>query len=154
MAWLQFTPATQPDNVGGTHVIVSQQNGIAVDNDSSRGSGQGTTAGVIRWGLNNGQAQRWSFTPNSDGTWNIISQYSWQALDDGNTAANGAQIVQWPWTRGPNQRWWVDQQPDGSYRIWNQASGGVLDNSSSSQNGYPLVQWGWNGGPQQRWGLQ
>ncbi|WDF78071.1 RICIN domain-containing protein [Mucilaginibacter sp. KACC 22773] len=151
VAWLQYTPATIPDDIAGTHFIVSNQNGIAVDNASQSGSG----TGIVLWGLNNGLSQKWNFTQNEDSSWNIISQYSWMALDvPGGATTNGLQLIQYPSSRNTNQRWWVDKQSDGSYKIWNQASSGVLDNSSSSVNGYKLVQWGWNGGAAQRWKLQ
>ena len=151
VAWLQFTPATQPNNIAGVHVIVSKQNGIAIDNGGSTTNG----AGIIQWGLNSGQNQKWNFTQNADTSWNIVSQSSWLSLDDpGSSVTNGIQMVQWTSSRDSNQRWWVDQQSDGSYKIWNQASGSALDNSSSNTNGHALVQWIWNGGPQQRWLLQ
>ncbi|RYD23161.1 MAG: hypothetical protein EOP88_05225 [Verrucomicrobiaceae bacterium] len=151
VAWLQFTPASLPNNIAGVHTIVSRQNGIAVDNGGSNANG----AGVIQWGLNNGQNQKWNFTQNADTSWNIVSQSSWKALDvPGGNTTNGVQMIQWNLNRNTNQRWWVDQQSDGSYKIWNQATGKSLDNSSNNTNGYKLIQWDWNGGTQQRWNLQ
>ncbi len=148
-AWMQYTPATQPNNIGGRHVIVSKQNGVAVDNAGQTGN----SAGVVQWGLNYGQTQVWNFTQNSDTSWNIVSQFSWKALDAPG-AGNDVQMVQWPQTRDTNQRWWVDAQPDGSYKIWNQSTGKALDNSSNNTNGYKLTQWPWNNGIQQHWNLQ
>lgn len=151
VAWLQFTPGAQPDEIAGMHYIVSSQNGISVDNGSVSTNG----AGVVLWGLNKGQGQKWNFTQNADNSWNIVSQYSWLALDvPAGATTNGLQLDQWTTTRDNNQRWWVDKQSDGTYKIWNQATSGALDNSSSSVNGYKLVQWGWNGGSAQRWLLQ
>ena len=155
VAWMQFAPATQPNNIGGVHTIVSKQNGIAIDNGGGFTTSSSNIAGVIQWGLSGDLNQKWNFTQNSDTSWNIISESSWQALDDpGGSTQNGTQMIQWPLSRASNQRWWVDQQPDGSYKIWNQSSSGALDNSSSSTNGQALIQWGWNGGPQQLWLLQ
>jgi len=157
VAWLQFTPATQPSDVAGVHAIVSQQNGIAIDNGGLFTYPNSPAASVSQWGLNYNVNQKWNFTQNADLSWNILSESSWQALDDpGGSTVNGTQMVQWPLSRASNQCWWVDQQPDGSYKIWNQASGSVLDNSSSAVNGHPLVQWGWGGAgaTQQRWFLQ
>ena len=151
VAWLQFTPGAQPDNIMGVHFIVSDQNGIAIDNGGSTANG----AGIIQWGLNNGQTQKWNFTQNEDSSWNIISEDSWLALDvPGGATTNGLQMDQWTSTRATNQRWWVDQQSDGTYKIWSQATSGALDNSSNATNGYKLIQWGWNGGTNQRWLLQ
>jgi hypothetical protein len=133
------------------HYIVSNQNGVAVDNNNTNTNG----AGVVQWGLNHGQTQKWNFTQNEDSSWNIVSQSSWLALDvPGGTTTNGLQLDQWTPTRANNQRWWVDKQSDGTFKIWSQATSGALDNSSQSVNGYKLVQWGWNGGAQQRWLLQ
>ncbi|MDN3580898.1 glycoside hydrolase family 76 protein [Mucilaginibacter flavus] len=151
VAWLQYTPGSQPDNLAGTHVIVNSQNGIAVDNGSLSGNG----TGVVIWGLNNGLSQKWNFTQNEDNSWNIVSQYSWLCLDvPGGAATNGLQLIQYTPSRNTNQRWWVDKQSDGTYKIWNQSTSGALDNSSSNVNGYKLVQWGWNGGSAQRWLIQ
>jgi hypothetical protein len=151
VAWMQFTPPTLPSSIGGTHVIASKVNGIAIDKGSSSADG----AGVILWGKNGGQNQKWNFTPNMDGTWNIVSQSSWKALEvAGGSTANGLQMTQWTWNRGSHQRWYVELQSDGSYRIRNKTSGAVLDSASSSTNGAPLKQWSWNGGNQQRWILQ
>lgn len=151
VAWLLYTPGSQPDNIAGTHFIVSSQNGVAVDNGGVFTNG----GGIIQWGQNSGQNQKWNFTQNADNSWNIISEQSWLALDvPGGSATNGLQLDQWTPTRANNQRWWVDVQSDGTYKIWSQATSGALDNSSNSTNGYKLVQWGWNGGQQQRWLLK
>jgi hypothetical protein len=151
VSWLQFTPARQPNTIGGTHTIVSKQNGIAIDNAGSSTNG----AGIVLWGLNSGQNQKWNFTQNADGSWNIVSQSSWKALDvPAGSKTNGTQMVQWQMSRDSNQRWRVDVQLDGSYKIWNQASGLALDSSSSSTNGQALIQRSWNGSTQQRWNLR
>lgn len=151
VAWLQFTPMQTPDNIAGTHFILSKQNGIAIDNGGQSGNG----TGIVLWGSNNGQNQKWNFTQNEDASWNIVSAQSWKALDvPGGNTANDIQMVQWTPSRDNNQRWWVDQQADGSYKIWSKATSSALDNSSSSVNGYKLTQWPWNGGVQQTWLLQ
>ena len=156
VAMLQFTPVTQPGgggggSIAGTHVIVNQANGLAIDNGSSTVQG----ALMVQWGLNGGSQQKWTFTQNSDTSWNIISQYSGQALDDpGSSTANGTQMVQWGANGGSNQKWWVDVQSNGHYKIWNQASSLALDDDNSNANGTPLIQWGWNGGANQLWILQ
>jgi len=151
VAWLQFTPTSKPNGIAGIHTIVSKRSGVAIDNGGLSADG----TGIIQWGVNYGQNQKWLFTQNEDTSWNIISLSSWKALDvPGGATANGTQLIQWSPSRNDNQRWWVDQQADGSYKIWNKATSGALDNSSSSVNGYKLIQWGWNGGDQQRWLLQ
>jgi len=150
-AWLQYTPATQPNAIAGVHFIVSKQSGMALDNGSRTGNG----TGLVQSALKKGPNQQWNFTQNEDGSWNILNQASWQALDvPAGNVTNGTQVGQYPRNRNPNQRWLLDQQPDGSYRILSQLpGGGALDNSSSSVDGFKVVEWGWNGGAQQRWVL-
>ncbi|MET8090483.1 RICIN domain-containing protein [Micromonospora sp. NPDC005220] len=151
MAWMQFTPASRPNNIGGIHVITNQKTGLAIDSAGTFGNGKS----VLQWGSNSGQNQKWLFTQNSDTSWNIVNLSTWQAMDSpGGSAADNLAMVQWQPSRDSNQRWWVDQQPDGTYKIWNQASGKALDGASSVTNGAPLIQYGWNGEPQQRWVLQ
>ncbi|WP_067499037.1 RICIN domain-containing protein [Actinoplanes sp. TFC3] len=151
LAWLQYTPASRPSDIGGIHVVTNQKTGLAIDSSGTYGNGQN----VIQWGANNGQNQRWLFTRNSDNSWNIVNLATWQALDcPAGSAQDGTSLVQWQPTRSGNQRWWVDQQPDGSYKIWNQQGGAALDGASATVDGAPLVQWGWNGGGQQRWVLR
>ncbi len=151
MAWLQFTPASRPDNIAGIHVITNQETGLAIDSAGTYGNGNG----VLQWTPNYGQNQRWLFTQNSDTSWNIINLSTWEALDcPGGPTADNLALIQWQANRDANQRWAVDLQSDGTYKIWNQASGKTLDGASSTTDGALLVQYGWNGGPQQRWTLQ
>ncbi len=151
MAWLQFTPATQPNDIGGIHVITNQKTGLAIDSAGTFGNGKG----VLQWGQNNGQNQRWLFTQNSDGSWNIVNLSTWQALDSpGGASADDTALIQWQPHRESNQRWLIDAQPDGTYKISNQANGKALDGASSTGNGAPLIQYTWNGGSQQKWKLQ
>ena len=144
---------SQINPITGDHTIINQQNGEAIDN----GSTLNQNASMILWSPNRGPQQRWSFTQNSDTSWNIVSGYSAQALDNGGSSANGAAVIQWPADSGnSNQRWWVDRQSDGSYKIWSKPTSQSLDSGSKSGNPVPLIQWGWQGSnnPQQRWNLQ
>jgi hypothetical protein len=151
LAWLQYTPATQPNNIGGVHLIVNQESGLAIDSASNFGNGKP----VVQWGVNKGLAQLWLLTQNSDTSWNIVSLSTWQSLDcPKGSDDDSLEMIQWQSSRNDNQRWWIDRQDDGSYKIWNQASSKALDGASNSTNGAPLVQNGWNGASQQRWLLQ
>jgi len=149
-AWLQYTPVTMPNNIWGRHVITCALNGIAIDS----GGNFGNPGAVVLWGLNSGQNQLWNFSQNADTSWNIVSQSSWEPLEDpaGNTT-NGTHMDMWQWDHGANQRWWVDVQSDGTYKIWNQSSSLALDSASASTNNSPLLGWGWNGQTQQRWNI-
>ena len=142
---------SQISPITGVHVVVSAQSALTLDNASLNTA----AAGALLWGWNGGNAQKWNFSANSDGSWTIASQYSGQVLDDpAFSTTNGTQIDQYPANGGSNQHWWVDQQSDGSYKIWNKSSGLVLDTASATVNGKPLIQWAWNGGNQQRWFLK
>ena len=151
VAWLQFAPATLPNEIGGIHGIVNQKTGQAIDSAGTYGNGKN----VIQWGPTASQNQRWQLTQNSDSSWNIINLATWEALDcPAGNDQNNVTMVQWQPHRESNQRWWIDRQDDGSYKIWNQVSGKVLDGGSRTDNGAALIQWGWNGGSQQRWILK
>ena len=145
-AWLQYTPATKPNNIAGTHLIVSQNKAVDV------GANFTNSDGVLLADTNQSQSQKWNFTPNADGSWNIVSQFSWKALDcPGGATTSDLQIVQWQTSRDSNQRWLLDAQPDGSYKISNQQSGLAL---ARSADGSQLVQSAWSGGTSQRWNLR
>ena len=152
VAWLQYTPATQPNSIGGVHTIVSQWNGLAIDSGGYFSTSNSQIAGIVQKKLSGALSQKWNFTQNADLSWNIISESSWQAMDDpaGSTTI-GTQMIQWLPSRAPNQRWQVDRQPDGSYKIWNQGSGLALAAARSATGGWVLVQKGWNNQPEQHW---
>lgn len=151
VVWLQFTPAKPPNNIAGVHLIVSQQDGLMVDNDGSKRQ----KSGVVLKAANGSQTQKWNFTPNADSTYNITSLDSFRVLDNGgNGTAAWAQAVQCLFEGTPRQRWCVAQQLDGSYKIWSAAGNTVLTNTSAPMNAHQLTQLGWNGGSQQRWLLR
>lgn len=151
MVWLQHTPATQPSEVGGRHVITNNMTGLAIDSNGAYGNGNG----VIQWALDWNPNQRWILTQNSeDSSWNIVNVATWLALDcpDGSDE-DGLQMWQWDNNRDPSQRWAIDLQDDGTYKITNQESGMVLDGGSNSTNGAALIQSSWSGDSAQRWNL-
>ncbi len=150
VVWLQFTPATPPNNLAGIHAIVSQFGGMAVDNGGSKVP----KTGVVLKAASGGQSQKWNFRQNADLTWSITSLDSFQNLDNGNSTSNWSQTVQSPSDGTAKQRWCIAQQMDGSFKIWNPSNGVALTNSGTPMNGHQLTQMGWNGGSQQRWLLQ
>lgn len=151
VAWLQYTPATKPSEVGGIHTIVNKKTGMAIDSAGTFGNGNN----VIQWGPNADINQRWQLTQNKDKTWNIVALSTWQAIDNPNSnAEDGTTMIQWQPNRYGNQKWSIRKNDDGSYGIFNQDSGKALDGGSNSTNGAPLIQWGWNGQDQQRWHLK
>ncbi|KAL8671614.1 MAG: hypothetical protein Q9168_003887 [Polycauliona sp. 1 TL-2023] len=151
MAWMQFTPATQPSEIGGIHVLVNQQSGLAIDSAGTYKDG----APVVQWGPNDSLNQRWLLTQNSDSSWNIVNLATWKSLDcPGGSDKDGLGILQWTASRDGNQRWGVERQDDGTYKISNQASMKVLDGAGGAENGTTLVQHGWSGSEQQKWMLK
>ena len=151
VAWLQFTPATQPNEIGGIHVITNQRTGLAIDSAGKYGSG----APVVQWGQNDGLNQRWLLTQNSDESWNVMNLATWEAIDcPGGSDNDNLTIIQWPSSRELNQRWSFDRHDDGSYKIENVASAKVLDGAGGTDNGTPLAQFKWSNLAQQRWILK
>ncbi|KAL8892815.1 MAG: hypothetical protein Q9192_005556 [Flavoplaca navasiana] len=151
MAWLQYTPATVPSEIGGIHTIVNQRTGMAIDSAGEQENG----AKVVQWGVNNSLNQRWLLTQNADSSWNMINLASWKALDfPGESKVDGVEMVLWTANRDENQRWEIEEQEDGSYKISNLASGKALDGGSGAENGTVLAQNGWSGEEGQRWVLQ
>ncbi|BCM88287.1 hypothetical protein IAD21_00118 [Abditibacteriota bacterium] len=148
VAWLQFTPMTRPSDIAGIHTIVNKQNNKVVD----VGDHFTNKDGILLSDLSKSQSQKWNFTQNADGSWNIVSGFSWKALDcPGGAKTSALQMVQWQTSREPNQRWLVDVQPDGSYKISNQQSGLSLERST---DGSQLIQSPWNSQAHQLWQLK
>lgn len=150
VAWLQYTPATQPNNIRGVHVISNQYTGMAVDSAGTFESGKR----VFQLAKRGDQKQRWSFTPNSDGSWNIVNLATWRALHSPENDADNLPIAQSQPTREANQRWWVDEQDDGTYKIWNKATGKVFSGFSGTTDDSALHQKRWSGESHQRWILE
>ena len=150
VVWLQFTPATLPNNIAGIHSIVSQGDRIVADNEGSTRQ----KTGIVLKAANGSQTQKWDFRQNADSTWSITSLSSFQVLDNGSSTANWAQMLQCPFDGTAKQRWSVVQQMDGSYKICNQSNGAALTNTNVAMNGHQLTQTAWNGGSSQRWLLQ
>ncbi|WP_052441483.1 RICIN domain-containing protein [Streptacidiphilus anmyonensis] len=130
---------------GGTYEII--QGGKAVDDP-----GSSTTAGtqLIVWGLHGGTNQRWTFTQNGDGSFQMKNAVSGLCADDsGASSAAGSKIVQWTCTGNNNQRWTV--VPSGSgYALVDRASGLALT-AGGATDGSPLTQQPDTGSALQTW---
>ena len=150
VVWLQFTPATLPNNLAGNHSIAGQFGRMMVDNGGSKIP----KTGVVLRVANGSQSQKWNFRQNADFTWCITSLDSFQVLDNGNSTLNWVQMIQYPFDGTAKQRWSIAQQMDGSYKIWNASTGVALTDSATPMNGHQLTQMAWNGGSIQRWLLQ
>lgn len=138
--------------ITGTHVLVNQYSGKAVDDPGSSTS----PVQVIQYTITGGANQNWSFIPDSDGSYTLQNGYSGLVLDDsGSSTADGNPIIQYSSTGNPNQHWNVTLNSDGSYLIKNVYSGKVLEDPNfSTTNSTGLDQWTANGGANQNWVIQ
>ncbi|MFJ8441469.1 RICIN domain-containing protein [Kitasatospora griseola] len=131
--------------LAGTHTLTVS--GKALDNPN-----HSTTAGtqLITWTLNSGQNQRWIFTPQADGSYQIGNAESTLCMDvNGGSGSAGAAIIQYTCTGGSNQRWIVSAV-SGGYTIASQSSG-LLVTTASTANGALVTQQPDTGSALQRW---
>ncbi|GGQ90772.1 RICIN domain-containing protein [Kitasatospora griseola] len=129
----------------GPHTLTAS--GKALDNPN-----HSTTAGtqLITWTLNSGQNQRWIFTPQADGSYQISNAESTLCMDvNGGSGSAGAAIIQYTCTGGSNQRWIVSAV-SGGYTIASQSSG-LLVTTASTANGALVTQQPDTASTLQRW---
>ncbi|MFE9423111.1 RICIN domain-containing protein [Kitasatospora sp. NPDC006697] len=85
------------------------------------------------WTANAGSNQNWTFTQQSDGSYQIANAYSKLCLDDAdNSTTSGTSVIQWTCAGADNQHWKATLQPDGSYTLTNVHSGLLLTTASSA----------------------
>ncbi|RAJ46333.1 ricin-type beta-trefoil lectin protein [Kitasatospora sp. SolWspMP-SS2h] len=131
--------------LSGAHTLVT--GGKALD-DPDHSLDQGTR--LITWGANGGSNQSWTFTRQSDGSYQITNVLSHLCVDvSGGSGTAGAQIIQWACTGGANQRWTVTPTTNG-YRITSRSSGLSLTTASTA-NGAAVTQQTDTGSALQRW---
>lgn len=71
-------------------------------------------ANVQIWQNNDSGAQKWNFSRNGDGSYNIVNAASGKALDVKDAAASsGTNIQQWSRNGSAAQRWYIDYVPGG-----------------------------------------
>ncbi|WP_225804544.1 RICIN domain-containing protein [Streptomyces sp. NK15101] len=135
-----------PVTLDGTHTLTT--GGKALDNP-----GHSTTPGtqLVTWTPTGGANQKWTFTRQADGTYEIKNYESGLCADveSGSTSA-GAKIIQWTCTSGANQRWNVVRRSDGTYTVASAASG-LLLTTASSTNGALVTQQPDSGSTLQQW---
>ncbi|WP_443065398.1 RICIN domain-containing protein [Streptomyces sp. NBC_00536] len=144
---LTFTAVgTAPDSLDGTRTVVT--GGMALDDP-----GHSTTPGtqLITYTPNTGANQKWKFTRQSDGSYEIANTESGLCADisDGSTAA-GAKVIQWTCHGGANQRWTAVRGQDGTYTVTSVKSGLLLTTTSTAA-GSPVTQQPATGSALQRW---
>ncbi|WP_238413262.1 RICIN domain-containing protein [Saccharothrix deserti] len=132
--------------------LVNRKSGKVLDiNGASTADG----AVAIQWPDTGGTNQRFTLTPNPDGSHRLVNARSGKLLNSPGGSAQGAQLDQWSDTDSDNQ-WWtlVPSSTDGYHRIVNVRTGWCVDvDSGSTADGARIVQCPGNGGANQDWQL-
>jgi hypothetical protein len=137
---------TAPGSLDGTRTLTT--GGKALDNPD-HSTAPGTQ--LITWASNGGANQQWTFTRQSDGSYELRNAESRLCADvEGGSASAGAKVIQWTCTGGANQRWWVTRQTDGSYTVVSVRSG-LLLTTASTADGAKVTQQPDTGSRLQRW---
>ncbi|MFC8276037.1 RICIN domain-containing protein [Streptomyces sp. NPDC057271] len=144
---LTLTPVGEaPGSLDGVRTLVA--GGKALDNPD-----HSTTPGtqLITYAVNGGANQKWRFTRQADGSYQLVNVESGLCADvDGGSTAAGARVIQWPCTSGANQRWSVTLRPDGTHTVASVKSG-LLLTTASTANGSLATQQPDTGSGLQRW---
>ncbi|WP_307294010.1 RICIN domain-containing protein [Microbacterium natoriense] len=125
--------------------------GRSIDNPN-----HSTTAGtqLVIWTSNTGSNQRWQFTRQSDGSYELKNAESGLCADvEGGSLVAGAKVIQWTCTGGANQRWTAVARADGTYTIASVKSG-LLLTATASPNGTGLTQQAASATAVQKWQVQ
>ncbi|MEU7507714.1 RICIN domain-containing protein [Streptomyces lavendulae] len=135
-----------PGTLDGTRTLVS--GGRALDDP-----GHSTTAGtqLITYTPNTGANQKWNFTRQPDGSYEIVNAESGLCADiSGGSTAAGAKVIQWTCHGGANQRWTVVRGQDGTHTVTSVKSGLLLTTASTAA-GSPVTQQPDTGSALQHW---
>lgn len=91
-------------------------------------------ANVQIWQNNDSGAQKWNFSRNGDGSYNIVNAASGKALDvkDG-AASSGTNIQQWSRNGSAAQRWYIDYVP-GGFKLSSALNGAFVIDASGGNN--------------------
>ncbi|WP_254705620.1 RICIN domain-containing protein [Streptomyces vilmorinianum] len=135
-----------PGSLDGVRTLVT--GGKALDNP-----GHSTTAGtqLITYTPNGGANQKWRFTRQPDGSYELVNAESGLCADvNGGSTAVGAKVIQWTCTGGTNQRWTLTRGADGTYTVASVRSG-LLLTTASTADGALVTQQPGSGSALQRW---
>ncbi len=90
-----------------------------------------------------GTAQRWELVSSSSGCFQLVNQYTQEALDNPNGSYDdGTQMQQWSFAPGNiNQTWCFYSVGTGRFSIQNRTSGSLLDLRNGGDDG-AIQQWG------------
>ncbi|THA64565.1 hypothetical protein E6P78_19850 [Streptomyces sp. A0958] len=144
---LALTPAgTAPATLDGVHTLTTGGKALDVP-------GHSTTAGtqLTTYASNGGDNQKWRFTRQTDGSYEIAGVESGLCADvsDGSSTAGG-KIILWTCHGGTNQRWKATPRSDGTYTLTSANSGLALTTASGS-DGALVTQQAGTGASLQRW---
>ncbi|WP_129309121.1 RICIN domain-containing protein [Streptomyces sp. L2] len=135
-----------PSSLDGTHTLVT--GGKALDDPD-----HSTTAGtqLITWTANGGANQRWRFTRQSDGSYELRNTESGLCADvAGGSTSPGAKVIQWTCTGGGNQHWTVQRLPNGAWTVASVHSG-LLLTTASTADAATVTQEADSGSARQQW---
>ncbi len=127
---------------GGIYNLVSEYNGLAMDNGNTTTNG----APVLQGTPNGGNTQSWQLTSVGSGVYTIISQMSGHALDNSSSGVSGFGMEQWGPNGGTQQKWQITSIGSGNYKVVSAQSGLYLDDDHTTTSGSQLVQFTNNGG--------
>ena len=137
-----------PVNLSGTRTLTAS--GQALDDPN-----HSTTAGtqLITWTPNGGSNQKWVFTQQADGSYQIVNQQSQLCMDDnGGFTTPGDAVIQWTCTGNDNQHWTATKLASGAYTLTNVHSG-LLVTTASTTNGALVAQETNSGSALQQWAV-
>ena len=108
---------------------------------------------LVQWGWNGDASQKWTFTEQGNGQYQITGAASGRVMDvAGISTANGAKIHLWDWLNANNQKWTVTPAGNGCFKLTAVHSGKVADvNGGSTADGATVIQWPYGGGTNQQW---
>ncbi|MFE4198080.1 RICIN domain-containing protein [Paenarthrobacter sp. NPDC056912] len=143
---LAVVGAASSTDLTGNRTLKIGANSLDVPNHSTVNGTQ-----LATWTTNNGNNQLFSFTRQSNGTYEIKGVESGLCLDvDGGSSAAGAKIIQWTCTGGLNQRWTLTKVSGGAYTV-SSAQSGLLLTAASSTAGALVSQQSSASSPLQQW---
>ncbi|MER8046965.1 RICIN domain-containing protein [Streptomyces sp. NPDC094032] len=135
-------------SLDGVHTLTT--GGKALDDpDSSTANG----TQLITWTANGGANQKWTFTRQTDGSYELRNGYSGKCADVENGAAGaGAKVIQWTCHGGANQRWTVTRLANGTYTVAS-AGSGLLLTTATTADGSLVTQQADTGSSRQQWAI-
>ncbi|MEU8762434.1 RICIN domain-containing protein [Streptomyces sp. NPDC048659] len=136
-------------SLDGVHTLTT--GGKALD-DPDSSTADGTR--LVTWTPNGGANQKWTFTRQGDGSYELRNGHSGKCADveGGTSAGAGARIIQWTCHGGANQRWNVTRLASGAYTLAS-AGSGLLLTTASAADGAAVTQQADTGSTRQQWTL-